>query len=177
MDHLDHSPNRNGGSLKVQSRFKCLKIAFDYRGLVSIFKTTHCRDSQNPEHIAYHLSVTWKHNVIRRQRNAERNWYVPRSYQNYFRANCLLWLTKAMTGLPKTTRLTGVSPCLRTDYGHVHWHRIQKPMSNKPAMGFTWTSGTLFLISQLSDPSALQITKARDTCPYTVTHRQYRMSN
>lgn len=141
------------------------------------FKTTGCRDSQNPEHIVSQLSVIQKHDVIRRQRNAERNWYVTRSYQNYFRANCLLWPPKAKTGLPKTTRLAGVRPCLRTDYGHVHWHSTWKLISNKLAMQFIWTSGTLLLISQLSEPPALQITKPRDTCPDTVRHRPYWMSN
>lgn len=92
VDHLDHSSNRNGGSSKVQPRFKCMKIAFDYSGLASIFEVTHCRDSQNPEHAVYQLSVIRKHDVIPRQRNAERNWYVTRSYQNYFKANCVLWL-------------------------------------------------------------------------------------
>lgn len=78
-----------------------------------------------------------------------------------FQANCLLWLPKAMTGLPKTTRLTGVSPCLRTDYGHVHWHRIWKLRRNKLAMRFTWTSGPLLLISQLSEALALEINQPK----------------
>lgn len=128
VDPLDHSSNRNCASLKAQPRFKCLKIPFDYSGLASIFKTTHGRDSQNPEHIVYQLSVIWKHDVIWGQRNAERNWYVTRSYQN-FRANWCLWLPTAMTRLPKTTRLTGVRPCL------IHWQRIWKLMSKKLVMG------------------------------------------
>lgn len=60
----------------VQPRFKCLKTAFHYSGLTSIFKTTCCRDSENPEDLVYQLSVTWKHYVTWRQRNAVRNWYV-----------------------------------------------------------------------------------------------------
>lgn len=78
VDHLDYSSNRNGGSLEVQPRFKCLKIAFHDSGLTSIFKTTCCRDSENPE--VYQLSVPWKHDVTWRQRNTERNWYMT-SYQ------------------------------------------------------------------------------------------------
>ena len=140
------------------SRFRCLKIAFDYSGLASIFKTTYCRDSQNPEHIDYQLSVTWCNSKTKK---CWKKSICHKKLSKLFQANCRLWLPKAMTGLPKATRLTGVSPCLRTDYGHIHWHRIWKLMSNKLAMGFTWPSATLLLISQLSEPLALQITKPR----------------
>lgn len=153
VDHLDHSSNRNGESFKVQPKFKCLKIAFHYSGLTSIFKTACCRDSENPEDLVYQLSVTWKHDVTWRQRNAERNWYVT-SYQTLPGPTAFSDFPKPWEGCqsPRSDRCSSLSQ----DRSWSHpWPSRQTLMRNEPAMGFTGTNG----ISQPSKPPALQPAK------------------
>lgn len=155
VDHLGHSSDRNGGSLKVQPRFKCLKIAFHDSGHTSIFKTTCCRDSENPE--VYQLSVPCKHDVTWRQSNAERNWYMTSSQTPPGPA--------AFCACPEPDRaarapaVTGASPCLRTGHGH-----IQTLLRNEPAVGLTGTRG----ISQPAKPPSSAGSQGRDSCPDTV---------
>lgn len=165
VNHLDHSSNGNGGSLKVQPRFKCLKIAFHYSGLTSIFKTTCCRDSENPEDLVYQLSATWKHYVTWRQRNAERNWYVT-SYQTIPRPTAFSD-SQSHEGTAKVTAVTGASPCPRTHHVTArHWGGTSQLWDSLGQVGF----------HSPANPSPAD-SQVRDTCPEAVTHSPHWLAN
>lgn len=166
FDHLDHSSNRNGASLKVQPRFKCLKIAFHWSGLTSIFKTTCCRDSENPEDIVYQLSVTWKHDVIWRHRNAERNCYVT-SYQTIPGPTAFSDFPEPWEGC-QSHRSDRCQP-LSQDRSWPHADTNEEWAS----CGIHWAKWDFTAIQTPSSADS----QARATCPDTVTHSPHWMPN